>query len=351
MSNIRLAVVIAIVALTGLLLYLLAPVLAPFTAAALLAYIGNPLVSRLERVRVPRVVGVSVVFLFFVLVLLGLVLYLVPVLHASLNTFVAHVPEYYDWIAKQLPRLEAWLGIPLNLDLNTLRDGLVAHWKEVGNWTAGAIGVATQSGMTVVGWMVNLVLVPIVTFYLLLDWKQVVAWVDARVPQSYKVRVRRIARETDTVLGSFLRGQLLVMIALAVIYSVGLLLVGLDLAIPIGLVSGLVSFVPYLGFLVGIVSASIAAYLQFQDAFVLVWVFAAFMVGQFIESYFLTPRLVGRRIGLHPVAVLFAIMAGGQLFGFSGVLLALPVAAALKVWLHHAHDIWAETPAVRPRRR
>jgi predicted PurR-regulated permease PerM len=165
--------------------------------------------------------------------------------------------------------------------------------------------------------------------------------------------VANLARETDVVLGSFLRGQLMVMMSLATVYSVGLTLAGLDLALPIGVLAGLASFIPYAGFLGGLIAAALAAYLQFQDWLPLLWVAGVFLTGQVLDSLWLTPRLVGNRIGLHPVAVIFAVMAGGQLFGFTGVLLALPAAAVLKVWLRHGHRMYAgdSTKKVRPPRR
>lgn len=350
MSNARLVAVIVSLTITGWVIYLLAPVLTPFVVAALLAYISNPIVKGLERTRVPRALGVVFVFLLFIAVLLGLVLYLVPRVGNSVAGFLTRLPAYVEWSVGQLPRIEQWLGISVAVDVNALRDTLFAHWKEVGEWTTKALTMAKQSGLTVIGWMVNLILIPVVTFYLLIDWEHIVAKVDRLVPPSYRQRVRRLARDTDTVLGSFLRGQLLVMVALATIYSVGLLVLGLDLALPIGLMAGAVSFVPYLGFITGLLSAGVAAYLQFHDALMLLWVLGIFVAGQLVDGMFLTPRLVGSRIGLHPVAVIFALMAGGQLFGFFGVLIALPAAAAIKVWLQQAHESFVNVPA-RPRRR
>jgi len=349
-SNARLVAVIVIFVLSGWLLYLLAPVLTPFAAAFVLAYIGNPLVSRLDRMRVPRVLGVIVVFLLFAAIFLGLAFFVVPLLSDSIAGLVIRMPAYYDWAVTQWPRLEARFGIHLKLDLESLRQSLADHWQQVGDWTATVLGVATQSGLTVIRWLVNLVIIPVVTFYLLLDWHRLVARAGELVPARYRPQARKLARETDEVLGSFLRGQLLVMASLALIYTVGLWLIGLDVALPVGALAGAVSFVPYLGFITGLVAASVAAYLQFHDALMLLWVLCVFIAGQLFDATFLTPRLVGRRIGLHPVAVIFALMAGAQLFGFLGVLLALPTAAALKVWLRHGHESWIRASS-RSRRR
>lgn len=351
MSNARLVAVVALLVLVGWLIYLLAPVLEPFLAAALLAYIGNPIVSGFERLRVPRVLGVALVFVLFALVFVGLVLVLAPLVRDNIAAFARRVPDYYDWLVQQLPRIEALLGVQIALDLPALRESVTQNWRELANWLTRALGAATESGLVAIRWVVNLVLIPVVTFYLLLDWRQTNARLVGLIPPAYQAGACRLARETDAVLGSFLRGQLSVMAALATIYCVGLTLVGLDLALPIGLLAGAVSFVPYLGFIVGILSAGVAAYVQFQDAFVLLWVALVFGVGQLLEGMVLTPRLVGDRTGLHPVAVIFAVMAGGQLFGFVGVLVALPAAAALKVWLGHAHELWVRAPAPARRRR
>jgi predicted PurR-regulated permease PerM len=350
MSNARLVATLIIVFLAGWLIYLLAPVLTPFLTAALLAYIGNPLVSRLERSRVPRVWGVVLVFIIFTGAFAGLVFYLVPVLRDSIVSFSARLPAYYDLALAQLPRLERWLGVDLKLDPTSLRDTLTTHWRGVGDWATTALDIARRSGLTVVGWIANLVLIPVVTFYLLLDWNLIARHLDGLVPPKYRMRTRSLLKETDAVLANFFRGQLSVMLALAAIYSLGLWLIGLDLAFPIGIVAGLVSFVPYLGFITGLIAANVAAYLQFHEVLPLLWVSSVFITGQVLEGVFLTPRLVGDRIGLHPVAVIFAVMAGGQLFGFVGVLLALPAAAAIKIWLRHAHELWTVAPARAQRR-
>jgi predicted PurR-regulated permease PerM len=190
-----------------------------------------------------------------------------------------------------------------------------------------------------------------VAFYLLRDWNDMAARVHGLFPRPVQPRVAQLARESDEVLGAFLRGQLLVMLALAIIYSAGLWILGLDLALPIGLVAGFVSFVPYLGFIVGLAAASVAAIFQFQDAWMLMWVGAVFGFGQILEGTLITPKLVGDRIGLHPVAVIFAVLAGGQLFGFFGVLLALPAAAVMVVWLRHLHGGFIRSAAVKPVRK
>ena len=198
----------------------------------------------------------------------------------------------------------------------------------------------TNSGFVLVAFVANLVLVPVVTFYLLRDWDVLVARVGTLIPRAYYGKIRELAQECHEILGAFIRGQLLVMLALGILYSVGLMLIGVRLGLLIGMLAGLASIVPYMGFVVGIVAALIAAFIQFHDVMHIVLVLVVFGIGQMIEGMVLTPLLVGDRIGLHPVAVIFAILAGGQLFGFIGILIALPVAAVIMVLLRHIHDFY-----------
>ena len=198
-----------------------------------------------------------------------------------------------------------------------------------------AWSTVSGSGLAILGWLANLFLIPVLTFYLLRDWDHLVAGIQRLLPRRSEAVWVRLARESDEVLGAFLRGQMLVMFLLGVIYTTGLWVVGLDFALLIGMVAGLVSFVPYLGLIVGIVIAGIGSVLQSQGIADLPWVILVFVVGQLLEGTVLTPRLVGERVGLHPVAVIFAVMAGGQLYGFFGILLALPVAAVAMVMLRY----------------
>ncbi len=342
MTDMRPIVQLALFALGGWLIYLLAPILTPFLVSGLLAYLVNPTVSRLERWYLPRPLAVILVFLLLLLLIVALLFFLIPALQAQIIDFTAKVPTYLDWLQHTaLPQAQALLGVDLGFDMAAMRQTLLNHWRDVGDWVSTFFVYITRSGFSVIGWFINLLLIPVVIFYLLLDWDRLLARTLALVPSRRRAWVARLARETDVVLGSFLRGQLLIMAALAMVYAMGLTLVGLDLALPIGVLAGFMSFVPYLGFISGLLSAGIAAYLQFHDPMLLLGVAGVFLTGQVLESLWLTPRLVGKRIGLHPVAVIFAVMAGGQLFGFTGVLLALPVVAVLKVWLRHLHEFYA----------
>lgn len=318
-------------AIAGVLLYLLAPILTPFVAAALLAYVGDPLVDLLERIRLPRTLSVVVVFLLTFLVLSLLVLLVLPLLRAQIEALIARLPEYAAWVeANVLPRVYDLAGAAGSEDVG-LSAFLADYGSVAGSWGTKVMASVSRSGSSLLAGILTLFLVPILTFYLLRDWDRIVATVGLMVPRRRRPMVFQLAGESDLVLGGFLRGQVMVMLGLATIYASGLALLGLDYAIAIGVVAGLVSFVPYLGFIVGIGLAGLAALVEGGGWLLLAGLVGVFAIGQMIEGTVLTPRLVGSRIGLHPVVVIFAVLAGGQLFGFFGILLALPVAAVLSV--------------------
>lgn len=321
----------------GWLVYLLSPILTPFVVSALLAYLGDPLVDRLEARGLKRTPSVVLVFSVIFLLLSLLLILLLPRLEAQISQLLQKLPGYLEWLRLNLlPRLEALLpGEMAGLEPSALQDALAENWREAGGILASVWASVSGSGLALLGWLANLVLVPVLTFYLLRDWDHLVAGVHALLPRRSEATWTRLARESDEVLGAFLRGQVLVMSALGVIYTTGLWLVGLDFALLIGMIAGLVSFVPYLGLIVGILIAGVASILQVKGIGDLPWVILVFVVGQMLEGTLLTPHLVGERIGLHPVAVIFAVLAGGQLYGFFGILLALPVAALVMVLLRH----------------
>ena len=325
---------------TGVLLYMLAPVLTPFLIGAGLAYLGDPLADWLEARRLSRTMAVVIVFSAMVLAVIVVVAVLLPLLQHQLAVFAAKLPDYLDWFQRTaLPWLQAHLGMAeLGLDMGSIKQTLIAHWQQLGGVGAQIMAAITHSWLAMLGWLANLVLIPLVTFYLLRDWDTSLQRIAELLPRRAAPTVTRLAKDCDIVLGHFLRGQLTVMLALAVIYSLGLWWVGIELALLIGLFAGMVSFVPYLGFILGVLAAGIAALVQFHDALHVLQVFLVFGVGQVLESFVLTPLLLGDRIGLHPLGVIFAIMVGGQLFGFVGVLLALPTAAVIGVLLRYAHE-------------
>jgi predicted PurR-regulated permease PerM len=335
-TDVRLNWLIAIF-LTDWLFYLLAPVLTPFVAGALLAYVGDPLADRLQKLKLPRTLAVVAVFLITFLVLALLILLVGPLISAQIGALFDALPE----IARQaeqvwMPNILGWLEIDAGDDVG-IGPFLAKYGEMFGSWSGKVLLSVSKSGGALAAAVLSLFLIPIITFYMLRDWDLIVAHLGALVPESQRETVFRLARESDDVLSAFLRGQILVMLALAFIYSLGLSLVGLKFAIAIGVVSGLVSFVPYLGFVFGIGLAALTVALEPNPLWQFVGVVATFSVAQFIEGSVLTPKLVGDRIGLHPVIVIFAVAAGGQLFGFFGILLALPAAAVLSVLVRFAY--------------
>lgn len=336
-SDLRLNWMIAI-ALTGWVFYLLAPVLTPFVASALLAYVGDPLADRLQKLKMPRTVAVVLVFLITFIVLALLVLLVGPLIKTQVTALFQALPD----IARKaeevwLPSISGWLNLDVGEDVGI--GAFLSRYSEmVGSWSGKILLSVSKSGGVLAAAVLSLFLIPILTFYLLRDWDLILLHIGALVPESQRDTVFQLARETDEVLSAFLRGQILVMSALALIYSVGLGLVGLKFAVAIGVVSGLVSFVPYLGLVFGIALASLTVALEPNPLWQLVGVVATFSIAQFIEGSMLTPKLVGDRIGLHPVIIIFAVAAGGQLFGFFGILLALPAAAVLSVLVRFAYE-------------
>ncbi|HET8818019.1 MAG TPA: AI-2E family transporter [Xanthomonadaceae bacterium] len=323
------------------LMGLLSPVLTPFVLGALLGWMGDPLVDRLVASGRSRGASVTLVFTGMVLVVLVALVLLVPMLEEQVVTLFESLPRYREWfVGTALPWLEARTGLELMgwLDPAQLIQLARQHWEQAGGAAATVLGYLSRSGFALLAWFANLVLLPVLTFFFLRDWDILVARVASLIPRDHLPTVTRLARESDEVLGGFLRGQLLVMLILGVFYGVGLWIVGLDLGLLIGLIAGLLTFVPYLGPASGIVLGLIAAVVQFGDWPHVAGVLAVFGIGQVVETYVLTPKLVGDRIGLHPMAVIFAVMAGGVLFGFLGMLLALPVAAVANVLLRYAEE-------------
>jgi predicted PurR-regulated permease PerM len=323
------------------LVWLLAPVLTPFAVSLLLGWMGDPLVDRLEERGLSRNTGVILVFILMVVLVVVLMLILVPTIEEQIRTLVQQTPRYRDWLlGTAMPWVEGKVGVKISdyLDLQHVIELVRSNWERAGGMATTVLAYISRSGFALFGWMANIVLIPVITFFFLRDWDLMVGRVTLAIPRAYVATVTQLAGESSYVLGGFLRGQFLVMVILGVMYGVGLWGVGLDLGILIGLVAGLLTFVPYLGPASGVLMGVLAALMQYGDFKHVALVLVVFGLGQVIESYWLTPKLVGDRIGLHPVAVIFAVLAGGQLFGFLGMLLALPMAAVVNVLLRYAHQ-------------
>lgn len=338
-------------ALIVLALWLLSPVLAPFVVAAVLAYALTPVVNRLDRVgrgRMPRLMAVVIVELAFGVLLLGVLLLIVPILAKELPLMREQVPVLLDGLNAGLqPWLAQW-GIHVSFDVASLKAFLMKYLNANVEELAGSVLASVKLGGSVAFALIgNAILIPVALFYLLMDWERFMARLRDLVPVRMRDGVDSFLTESDAVLGQYLRGQLLVMSILAVGYSIGLALFGLDLAVPIGVFTGLAVFVPYLGFGIGLVLATLAGLLEFSSGGVvypLVMVAVVYGVGQMVESMYLTPTLLGERIGLHPLAVIFALLAFGQLFGFVGVLIALPASAVLLVAVRRIREGYLASP-------
>ncbi len=335
-----------------LLLNVLSPMMTPFFLGALLAYLGDPWVDRLERWRIGRGLASGLVFLAIALLVAVALMLFIPALAHEATELLKGLPATLVWLQARLaPLLTAWIGVDAGgMDVRGLAEEYLGDWEQSSDVLGYLLGQLTASGKAIFGGVMTLALTPVVAFYLMRDWDSIIERLDNLIPRSQLVVIRSLVRAGDDMLAAFIRGQLLVMIFLGLFYSIGLGLLGVEMALIIGLVAGLASVVPYLGFILGLALASLTAAYQFQDWLHPAYVLGIFLVGQILEGSVLTPWLVGDKIGLHPVAVIFAVLAGGQLFGFSGVLLALPVTAVLMVLVRfslqqYLHSQWYQGSA------
>lgn len=326
---------IAFVAVIGVLIYLLAPVLTPFLIAAIIGYILNPGVDWMAKHRVPRWLGSTVMLVLLIAAVFLLVLIIVPVIQKEFVTGRSKLPGLLTQLQSTVaPKLSQWFGVDVNLSADSIRNYASEHFnfESIGKSALDYLKVGSAAALS---GLATAFLVPIVLFYLLIDWHMIWTRLQSVIPRGLHQRLGTMTEEVDQVLAQFLRGQLLVMGILAVYYAVTLSIARFDGAIPIGILTGLLVFIPYVGFASGLVLALLAALLQFGNLYGFVAVAVIYGVGQIAESVFLTPRLVGENIGLHPLVVIFALLAFGELFGFFGILLALPVSAVMAVALKH----------------
>jgi predicted PurR-regulated permease PerM len=348
LARITLAWIIAIVVL-GILVWLLAPVLTPFLIAAIVGYILNPGVDWLARHRVPRWLGTTAMLIVLIAAVILLVLIVVPVLQREFMQARDKLPALANQLQTSVaPRLSALFGVDVDVSTEAVRGYIADHFdfEKIG---ASALAYLRVGGAAALSWLATAFLVPIVLFYLLIDWHLVWSRMQVLIPRGLHSRLATMTGEVDRVLAQFLRGQLLVMLVLAVYYSATLAIARFEGALPIGILTGLLVFIPYVGFASGLVLALLAALLQFGSVYGFVCVAVIYGVGQILESVILTPRLVGTNIGLHPLAVIFALLAFGELFGFFGILLALPVSAVLVVAGKHVKQRYLASDFYRGR--
>jgi predicted PurR-regulated permease PerM len=327
------------------LLWLLAPILTPFALGAVFAYLCNPAVNALVRRRMPRSAAVLLVIGGLGLLIIALLLVLLPMLYQKAVTLIYGLPGLVDLFNERVsPLLREHFNLQFQLNSAQFQAWLGHFLESAQDLLPALLTQIGHRGMAIAMMLVNLVLVPFVTFYLLQEWPRIIAGLSRLLPRPWLPRAERIATEIDGVLAEFCRGQGSVMLILAIYYSVGLWLVGLDLALPVGVMTGLLIFIPYIGFGSGLALAVLTALLQGGGWEPLIGVAVVYGIGQVVESFALTPYLVGERIGLHPLAVIFALLAFGQLFGFVGVLVALPASAALLVGLREIASAWFASP-------
>ena len=327
------------------LLWALGPILAPFVIASVFAYICDPAVNWMVARRVPRALAVLLVIVALGLLLIALALILVPMVYREGVLLVRRLPDLIEMFnARVSPLLLARLGIDLQLDAAQFRQLIADNWTNAQDIVPVVLGHLKTGGLALLGLVANLFLIPLVMFYLLQEWPRILTELQRIVPRPWLERTMNIINDIDRVMSEFLRGQLSVMLLLAVFYSAGLWFAGLNFALPVGVLTGLLVFIPYVGFGGGLILAILAALLQGEGWAPLAGVAVVYGLGQIVESFLLTPYLVGERIGLHPLAVIFALMAFGQLFGFVGVLVALPVSAALLVGLREVRNAWFASP-------
>lgn len=339
--------------LLALLLYLISPVLTPFLMALFIAYISNPAVSRLERVGVARWVSMLIGTLVIMLIIGIVSLLFLPALKDQVSSYLDGVPGYVEqlrkWAEPFIAKIQSLIADVSDTEKKD-SESVAALAKEAMPVGADAgektVDLVKASTAILINTVTNLFLIPVISFYLIRDWNSIVANLKRVLPASRRDYVLKLTAEVDEVLKSFLSGQVLVMISLGTMYFIGLLLIGLQFSLLIGVIAGILSFVPFLGTAVGLLMASMVMIAQADSVLELWKVVAVFSVGQFIEGNFLTPKLVGEKINLHPVVVIFAVLAGGQLFGFMGILLGLPVAAVAWVVIKNLAEDSAEEPVV-----
>lgn len=325
-------------------IWLLRPMLLPFVAGAAIAYFLDPAVDKLVSWRMPRWLGTVLVLLGFVAAVTLLMLLIVPLIQSQMEALIQALPTYIDTVrAKFMPRIYDWLHKLSPKDVEKLREAAGTYAGSAVTWAGGLLKNIVTQGVAFFDILTLLVITPVVAFYLLRDWPKVTRSVDVLVPRKQHSLFRRALKDIDATLSGFLRGQALVCLCLGLIYSIGLSLVGLEYGATIGIVAGVLSFIPYVGSTFGLVVSMVLAFIQFDDSLSIGLTLAVFLFGQVLEGYVLTPKLVGDRVGLHPVWILFALFAGGSLLGFVGILIAVPVAAVIGVLIRLAISHYKES--------
>jgi predicted PurR-regulated permease PerM len=313
-------------------LYVLRAVLLPFVAGMAIAYMFDPIVDRIERAGVSRTLATMIVTAAFFLIVIVAAVTLLPLLESELVAFAKSVPHYIDRVRDETMGLVERVAFSMNADdAQRLRAAMGDFAGKAVTWFGGVLGGLWSGGLALVNVLSLLFITPVVTFYLLRDWERIVHAVDGWLPREHADTIRAIMHEIDTTLAGFARGQAIVCLFLGTFYSIGLLIVGLQFGLVVGIAAGLLSFVPFIGTIGGFLVSITLAFFQFTDWRWIAATAAVFLAGHLIEANFLSPKLIGDRVGLHPVWIVFALLAGGALLGFVGILLAVPIAASIGV--------------------
>ncbi|RWB29638.1 MULTISPECIES: AI-2E family transporter [unclassified Mesorhizobium] len=330
----------------AIFLYVFSGILLPFVAGMVLAYFLDPVADRLQRLGLSRLMATIVILFAFIVVLVLAFVILIPVLASQMADFASKLPEYLTRLQTLITSFDPrWLEEKFGVDANGLREGLNSLLTSGFGLLTTVFTSIWSSGVALVSVVSLFVVTPVVAFYMLLDWDRMVAIVDSWVPRDYVQTVRAIANDINTATAGFVRGQGTLCLVLGAMYATGLTLTGLNFGILIGLFAGLISFIPYVGSLTGLVLAVGVAFVQFWPDWTMVAAVAGvFFVGQFIEGNILQPRLVGKSVGLHPVWLMFSLFAFGALFGFVGLLIAVPASAAVAVLVRFAISRYLESP-------
>lgn len=315
-----------------LLVWLLGSVLAPFVTGMIIAYLLDPLCERMQRLGLPRWLATTILMLLFILVAILAALIILPLLLNQVTGLLSAIPEYVDRAAVRLQPLIAELRHRVSQsNFNEIQKAVSQYAGSAVSWIGAVIGSLWKGGMALIDLLSLIFITPVVAFYMLRDWPHMMGVIDQNLPVAQRETIRGLGNEVNYTLSRFIRGQLIVCLLLGVFYAIALSIVGLNFGLLVGLMTGILSIIPYVGSLIGLVSSVGIAMVQYDDWTMWALVLGIFLLGQFLEGNFVTPKLVGESVGLHPVWVIFALLAAGSLFGFTGVMLAVPVAAVIGV--------------------
>ncbi len=328
----------------GLLLYLLREILLPFVAGMAVAYLLDPIADKLEEWGLSRTMATVLITVLLMVVTLGALFLLLPVVYHQMLDLMSRVPAIVGAVRDYILSLSETLFETLAPDqIERAREALAGFADNMVGWALGVGEGLVRSGLALVNLMALLFITPIVTFYLLRDWDHLVSRIDALLPRNHAEAIREQLHKIDETLAGFVRGQGLVCLTLALFYAIGLTIAGLDFGLIVGISAGALSFIPYVGAITGFVVGVILAFLQFDDLIRVGAVALVFAIGQVLEGNYLSPKLVGERVGLHPGWVIFGAFAGAALFGFVGVLLAVPATAVIGVLVRFAIERYEDS--------